>query len=224
MKISAQEGAEKLAAHLGLTTTAFDLIPPQKYEVATAELRNISMEVSTPLNEEVEDCNDPVMSAFCARFLPSLILAYKKAPRPESPYALMLYWTTQNDYFSKLMRSPWGSDLYVFHVDQLLAHASSVRKRKTSSTNAIPTLQDLSMTSTLRTFAEDYKWNIFPLSEDQHARLESWVENAARTSADAINPSKSLTRIRIRPGSNNYNFHERIQQNCTILLDPPTNV
>ncbi|KAJ7159091.1 hypothetical protein C8R43DRAFT_359448 [Mycena crocata] len=133
-----------------------------------------------------------------------------------------LLWLHIKSYFAKLMRSPWGSDLYVFHVDQLLAHATSIRKRNTSSTNPFHTLQDLAMACTLRTFAEDYKWNIFPLSDEENANLESWLENTARTSADAINTSKSkssLTRVRLRPGSNNYIFHGRIYEHCIMLLD-----
>ncbi|KAJ7144712.1 hypothetical protein C8R43DRAFT_1013851 [Mycena crocata] len=145
MEITAHEGAQRLAAHLGLTTTGVDLIPPHKYEMATEELRTLMKDVTPPSDQE--DNNKPVMSAFCTKFIPSLVTAYKQAPRTESPYALMLWWTTRNNYFAKLMRSPWGSDLYLINVNQLVSHATSERKRKTSPATPLITLHALILTS-----------------------------------------------------------------------------
>lgn len=57
---------------------------------------------------------------FCARFLPSLVSAYKAALHVDSPYHRMLVGVSQSLYFAKFMRSPLGSDLYTFFVDEIV--------------------------------------------------------------------------------------------------------
>jgi hypothetical protein len=58
--------------------------------------------------------------AFCAKYLPALVDAYKADPFPDGPYHCMLLAMLQNNYFAKYMRSPLGSELYNFFVTQVV--------------------------------------------------------------------------------------------------------
>ncbi|KAJ7114165.1 hypothetical protein C8R43DRAFT_1138449 [Mycena crocata] len=101
---------------------------------------------------------DTIIGAFCAKFLPSLVAAYKEAPRNQSPYHLMLSSVLQNDYFAKFMRSPIGADFYVFYVNRLVL--SDARRHKKHATSPFDTLVSVLDLLVLSSYAHDYKRSV----------------------------------------------------------------
>ncbi|KAJ7450097.1 hypothetical protein B0H11DRAFT_2078436 [Mycena galericulata] len=89
--------ATEMAEALGLTTSqAFRRLPSKQHAIL--------------INQ----------SNFCARFLPSLVAAYKTVPGTRGVYWLALLGAAPNQYFAKFMRGGLAPDLYVFYVNHLL--------------------------------------------------------------------------------------------------------
>ncbi|KAJ7467490.1 hypothetical protein FB451DRAFT_1560692, partial [Mycena latifolia] len=88
----------------------------------------------------------------------------------------------------------------------------------------LDTLNSLLFLVIIATYANEYKSNICPLSEDSCEQLEAWLTTACERSFKAIKPQPTSTRIRIQPGSLNYkyhhNYHQRILEHCLIYVLP----
>ncbi|KAJ6582728.1 hypothetical protein DFH09DRAFT_1309662 [Mycena vulgaris] len=89
MQNSPEDGAARIAAHLGLTATGFELIVGKTYAVAILELRALCQEFVFADHEE-DLASDIAIAPFCAEFLPALFAAYKAVLRPDGPYSYLL--------------------------------------------------------------------------------------------------------------------------------------
>ncbi|KAJ7686319.1 hypothetical protein B0H17DRAFT_1204368 [Mycena rosella] len=174
-ELSAEEGAAKIAAHLGLTATGFELIPPEKHADDTEELRELWSEL---MPGEFEDHTHPII------FLPSLVSAYKAAPSVDGPYHCMLVGVSQSLYFAKFMRSPLGSDLYSFYVDEILRTLCKTCKNCPSGE---PTASIVGLLI-LATYAHEYKAQMQPLLEEASGQLKDWLRRTAHRSLETIRP------------------------------------
>ncbi|KAJ7431059.1 hypothetical protein B0H11DRAFT_2388743 [Mycena galericulata] len=102
-----------MAEALGLTTSqAFRRLPSKQHAILINQL--------TATAAAHEDVWPIVISNFCARFLPSLVAAYKTVPGTRGVYWLALLGAAPNQYFAKFMRGGLAPDLYVFYVNHLL--------------------------------------------------------------------------------------------------------
>ncbi|KAJ6462282.1 hypothetical protein C8R47DRAFT_1158631 [Mycena vitilis] len=172
--ISPESGALRLAEHLGLTETGFTLIPFEKGLEATEELRELW---STLMPGEVEDNSHPILGFFCARYLPSLVSAYKANPRVDNPYHAMLVGVSQSLYFAKFLRCPIGSDLYAFYVAQVLKPPYCLCAEDHRTYHASMSIVGLLI---LATYAHEYKARMQQLSEEVEAQLTEWLSDTAQ--------------------------------------------
>ncbi|KAJ6529476.1 hypothetical protein DFH09DRAFT_1185182 [Mycena vulgaris] len=170
-----EEGATKLAAHLGLTATGFEL---NTFADATEKLRDIWNEV---MPGEFEDPTDPIVCLFCAKYLPSLVSAYKAEPNPDGPYHAMLVGVAQSLYFAKFMRSPAGADLYQFYVEQVLK--ARYWDCESCASDMVSFVVGLLI---FATYAYEYKTHIHPLSNATSAQLKDWVRTTALRSLEVV--------------------------------------
>ncbi|KAJ6492276.1 hypothetical protein C8R45DRAFT_990814 [Mycena sanguinolenta] len=197
--ITAEDAAEKLAELLGLTPTGFT-----RYEgncvVATDKLRNLW---TARMPSEREDPTNPIVCAFCAKFLPSLVSAYKAVPTEEGPYHCMLLAVLQSNYFAKYMRSPHGPELYAFFVDEIIS-------RNHPSTSVVGLL-------IFATYAHEYKSHIRPLPDETAAQLAQWLRIRAQESVEIIQLKSSRRKTKVQLSV--VEFHERILANMISVLN-----
>ncbi|KAJ7844849.1 hypothetical protein B0H13DRAFT_2096068 [Mycena leptocephala] len=222
-ELSAEQAADKFAALLGLNQTPeteFESPPHEKSrcEHATEELCRLW---GTLMPGE-ENPTNPIICAFCAKYLPSLVASYKAEPCAFGPHYRMLVAVLQSNYFAKFMRTPQGSELYAFFVDNII------------TSNHPPT----SVVGLLifATYAHEYKLHIQPLSEDVRAQLDDWlrataahclgfIQVADQSSPAAIPKTKAKqgrrrARAKARAQKVDVGFYERILQNiisCVCL-------
>ncbi|KAJ7192948.1 hypothetical protein B0H12DRAFT_1082623 [Mycena haematopus] len=197
---TAEEAADKLAAVLGLTPTGFT-VKHRNCVDASEELRDLWAAL---MPCEDEDPTDPIVCAFCARFLPSLISAYKAAPCVEGPYHCMLLAVLQSNYFAKYMRTPLGSELYAFFANQILS-------KNHPSESVVGLL-------IFATYAHEYKARMRPLSDETLAQLKGWLRSKAEESLEIIRPDSSR-RGRARSASPTVVFHERTLSHIVSVLN-----
>ncbi|KAJ7444323.1 hypothetical protein FB451DRAFT_1294323 [Mycena latifolia] len=175
IEFPAEEGAAKLAAHLGLTATRFELNTSAD---ATEKLRDIWNEL---MPYEIEDTTNPIVCLFCAKYLPSLVSAYKADPHPAGPYHAMLVGVAQSLYFAKFMRSPAGADLYPFFVEQVLV------PRCWDCENCAADMASFVVGLLIfATYAYEYKSHMHPLSDAATAQLKDWVRTTALRSLEIV--------------------------------------
>ncbi|KAJ7765507.1 hypothetical protein DFH07DRAFT_955750 [Mycena maculata] len=210
-KLSAEQAADKFAALLGLNQTPeieFELPPHEKSrcEDATEELCRLW---GTLMPGE-ENPTDPIICAFCAKYLPSLVASYKADPCAFGPHFRMLIAVLQSNYFAKFMRTPQGSEL------------------TTPPTSIVGLL-------IFATYAHEYKLHIQPLSEDVRVRLDDWlhatvahclgfIQAADQSSPAAIPKTKAKqgrrrARAKVRAQKADVSFYERILQNIISVLN-----
>ncbi|KAJ7464135.1 hypothetical protein FB451DRAFT_1264727 [Mycena latifolia] len=213
---AAPDAAVRIAAHLGLTAHGFEHIPrpAKRRAAATEELRTLLQEF---IHDEGGEVCDVVIAAFCAKFLPSLVAAYRAAPHHEGPYHHMLGCVMQNDYFAKFMRSPPGADLYAFYVDQILRQVHE-RKRKNRPITQFDTLKWLVCLLILATYAQEYKRHIPPLPEDVFTKLFGCLATGVSASTATID-IRAPTHPRVRPSAENVAFHERIMYHTRSVIE-----
>ncbi|KAF7358675.1 hypothetical protein MSAN_01206500 [Mycena sanguinolenta] len=193
-----EEAAKKLAEVLGLTPTGF-----VRYKGPCGEATDKLRDLWTALIPcEYEDPVDPIICAFCARFLPSLVSAYKDAPCEEGPYYCMLVAVLQSNYFAKYMRSPHGPDLYAFFVQQIIS-----RKHPSTSISGL---------LIFATYAHEYKSHIRPLPEDTVAQLKDWLRTKADESLEIIRSKPSRPK---KDHSWAVRYHETILENIISVLN-----
>ncbi|KAJ7932333.1 hypothetical protein B0H13DRAFT_1857160 [Mycena leptocephala] len=162
--ISSEEAAAKFADVLGVTPTCFTR-HEGPCEDATDKLRDLWTAL---MRCEYEDPTDPIICAFCAKFLPSLISAYKADPCVNGLYHWMLLAVLQSNYFAKDLRGPLGSELYEFFVDLVLS-----RNHPGESITGLLIFS---------TYAYEYRSQIRPLPDDTVEKLKTWL----RTKAEEI--------------------------------------
>ncbi|KAJ7142771.1 hypothetical protein C8R44DRAFT_761075 [Mycena epipterygia] len=209
-QLPAEEGAAKLAAHLGLTSTGFEL---NTRADATEKLRDLWNEV---MPSEFEDPTHPIVCLFCAKYLPSLVSAYKAVPSADGPYHAMLVGVAQSLYFAKFMRSPAGADLYPFYVEQVL------KPRCWDCADPAETSAYVVGLLILTTYAYEYKSHMHPLSEAASAQLKDWLRATALRSLEVIRPRTGVT-----PASEaeeqaykyTYAINERLVHNAFTILN-----
>ncbi|KAJ7882766.1 hypothetical protein B0H14DRAFT_3128736 [Mycena olivaceomarginata] len=90
---TSEEAAAKFADVLGLAPTSFTR-HEGPCEDATDKLRDLWTAL---MPCEYEDPTDPIICAFCAKFLPSLISAYKTDPCVNGPHHWMLLAVLQSN-------------------------------------------------------------------------------------------------------------------------------
>ncbi|KAJ7445293.1 hypothetical protein FB451DRAFT_1568152 [Mycena latifolia] len=245
MPISTQDAAAKIAAYLGLIATGFKFIPASRFAVATEEV--VCLRVSTSgvkpktlydlkfqnllseLNPSAEgdgtvyeDPNDPIKARFCWSVpqqppidFQSAFCAGLRILGSISKRWSLLHHAGFSASERLFMRGPLGSDFYQMYVDRDLI--SSERKRKVMVQHLLDTLNSLLFLMIIATYANEYQLNIHPLSEDSSERLQAWLATACERSFKVIKPQSTSTRVRIQPGSLNYNYHQRILEHCLIL-------
>ncbi|KAJ7878159.1 hypothetical protein B0H14DRAFT_2567423 [Mycena olivaceomarginata] len=174
-RITAEDAASRLATLLGLTPTGFIGYTDDCVD-ATDKLRNLWTAL---MPSEAEDPTDPIIRAFCAKFLPSL-------PSVEGPYHRMLLAVLQSNYFAKYMRSPLGSELYPFFVNQVINGVSH---------HLSPCIQNKHHSRIITVDAHEYKSQIRPLSDDTLAQLKNWLRIKAEESLEIIRPESQPNRI-----------------------------
>ncbi|KAJ7924276.1 hypothetical protein B0H13DRAFT_1978742, partial [Mycena leptocephala] len=157
-ELSAEQAADKFAALLGLNQTPeteFESPPHEKSrcEDATEELCRLW---GTLMPGE-ENPTNPIICAFCAKYLPSLVASYKAEPCAFGPHYRMLVAVLQSNYFAKFMRTPQGSELYAFFVDNIITSNHPLRPSWASS-SLRPTRTNINCTSSPcpRTFAHSW--------------------------------------------------------------------
>ncbi|KAJ7673637.1 hypothetical protein DFH06DRAFT_748318 [Mycena polygramma] len=210
-EVSPEDGAATLAAHLGLTENGFTIIDSEKCAGATDELRELW---SALMPDEFEDYGHPIVCIFCAKYLPSLVAAYKAEPDPYGPYQTMLVGVSQSLYFAKFLRSPLGSDLYVFYVDQLLApHNCSCHRTEHAFASIVGLL-------ILSAYAHEYKSQMQPLSAEVTERLTEWLSTAARDALEILWPADARPGDRImRFEGHSEDNYLRMFNNCLTILN-----
>ncbi|KAK7039839.1 hypothetical protein R3P38DRAFT_2902138, partial [Favolaschia claudopus] len=177
--LSARDSADRLAAHLGLTTTGeFKLRKYKDCLIATDEMRQLFGDL---VPGDSEEPSHPIVSAFCANYLPSLVNAYMENYCPEGPYHRLLVGILQSSYFAKYFRTPAGSDLYAFYVGNILL-----------STHEEPLSPFTVGLLILATYAHEYKAYIEPLPDHIVTQLKCWVREQGQKSIDFLRPSLCL--------------------------------
>ncbi|KAK7013265.1 hypothetical protein R3P38DRAFT_3006902 [Favolaschia claudopus] len=190
-QIPADVGAAKLAAFLGLRETGFEIPEYKGCQAATNSLRRVWGEL---MPEEVENPLDPIVCAFSAKYLPSLVSAYMQVPCVNGPYHAMLIGVLQSGYSAKYMRTPAGGELYSFYVAQLLG-----------SPTVFPSPY---MTGLLifASYAYEYKSHMQPLSPVMLEKLKIWLRIQARHVLEAKqNSNTSSRRLKIKAKSSKGN-------------------
>ncbi|KAJ7481091.1 hypothetical protein B0H11DRAFT_2024152 [Mycena galericulata] len=203
IELPAEEGAAKLAAHLGLTCTGFELNTAAD---ATEKLRDLWNDL---MPGEFEDTAHPIVCFFCAKYLPSLVSAYKAEPHADGPYHTMLVGIAQSLYFAKFMRSPAGADLYAFYVAQVIEPRCACQYYA----DPLHTMSCIVGLLILATYAYEYKSHIQPLSDDASAELKDWLRTVALRSLDVTHPRTAGER------AHDYNIHERLVRNALTTLN-----
>ncbi|KAJ7159757.1 hypothetical protein C8R46DRAFT_1354376, partial [Mycena filopes] len=180
-QVPAEEGADRFAAYLGLSATGFGLNEAFEPD-ATEELRDLWTELMTP--GEGEEYHKPIISCFCATYLPSLVSAFKANPDPYGPYHAMLLGVAQSVYFAKFMRSPAGADLYPFYVEQVL-----MPQCWTCEDQMGVLLRYIVGLMILSTYAHEYKTQMNPLSEATLVQFKGWLHDRASHAAERMQVS-----------------------------------
>ncbi|KAJ6546072.1 hypothetical protein DFH09DRAFT_1171917 [Mycena vulgaris] len=156
--------ASKLAQLLALDASSFHPIP-------TSERR------------------DSVIGAFCAEFLPSLAMEYKRTPRWDGPYSMMLDHVLASPYFTKFIRrDSLASNVYAIYVDELLVSTAQKRKRLITESDL-----HFAMISLLRLtiYSRKYKWNVDPISNATCGRLRARLNAIHRVSSKVCDAEES---------------------------------
>ncbi|KAJ7761664.1 hypothetical protein B0H16DRAFT_1530217 [Mycena metata] len=195
--VPAEEGATRLATHLGLTAIGVEL---NTQEDAAEELRNLWREL-IPSCHEQEQCRHPIVCCFCAKYLPSLVLAFKADHRPAGPYHVMLLAVAQGVYFAKFMRTPAGANFYAFYVSRVLIPQCWECAGYDDVLRLTVGLVILS------TYAHDYKSQMQPLSAPTILQLKGWIR--ARTTR-AIKVMQLFRAASVPRDNYNYSAYESV--------------
>ncbi|KAJ7033364.1 hypothetical protein C8F04DRAFT_1104511 [Mycena alexandri] len=210
-EVPAEEGAAKLAAHLGLTATGFEI---NTNPDATEKLADIWNEL---MPGEFEDGTHPIVCLFCAKYLPSLVSAYKAAPSVTGAYHAMLLGISQSLYFAKFMRSPAGAELYAFYVAQILI------PRCWHCADPSDTREHILGLLILSTYAYEYRSHMQPLDDDIAGRLKQWVADTARRALEATRPEEASVPPRAKAEQDTFAcylaINQRLVQNSLTILN-----
>ncbi|KAJ7482892.1 hypothetical protein B0H11DRAFT_2232266 [Mycena galericulata] len=156
------------------------------------------------LNEEDQSA---VLSNFAARFLPSLVAAYKHIPGTPHAYDWILSKISllATPYFAKFLRNPMGWDLYVFHAERLIEMGiPSPKTLPLGIMEAILIFLQLMLYATRKTV---------PLSDETRLRAIIWLNNAVANSQwhlsnlPALKPVEVACHDAICCASNQYVSH-----------------
>ncbi|KAJ7186345.1 Alpha/Beta hydrolase protein, partial [Mycena haematopus] len=197
---TAEQAAAKLAALLGLTPTGFE-VKHTSCADATQKLRDLWTGL---MPCEGDDPTDPILCAFCAKFLPSLVSAYKASPCVEGPYHCMLLAVLQGNYFAKYMRTPLGSELYAFFANQVVI-----------GNHPCESVVGLKI---FATYAHEYKGRMRPLSDDTLTRLKDWLRIKGEESLEVIRVESSQC-DKGRSASPDVVFHKQTLSNIVSVLN-----
>ncbi|KAJ7778841.1 hypothetical protein DFH07DRAFT_541202 [Mycena maculata] len=166
--------ANELAESLGLTTSrAFRHIPSEQHPILIKWLHK-----SSAGNEDIWP---HVISNVCARFLPSLVAAYKTMPATSGVYWFILVGAVPIAYFAKFMRGPLASDLYVFYVKHLLANITWTLENHDSLRESFRLLMYLMI------YAALYPHTVDPLPARTKRKLAAWILASGHRSLDDLN-------------------------------------
>ncbi|KAJ7466576.1 hypothetical protein B0H11DRAFT_2307163 [Mycena galericulata] len=166
--------ATEMAEALGLTTSqAFRRLPSKQHSILINQL--------TATAAAQEDVWPIVIPNFCARFLPSLVAAYKTVPGTRGVYWLALLGATPNQYFAKFMRGGLAPDLYVFYVNHLLDNTIWKRGGHDSFRESFRLLRYLMI------YASLYPRAVDALPEKTEQKLGLWICESGVRSGEALN-------------------------------------
>ncbi|KAJ7896958.1 hypothetical protein B0H13DRAFT_2275936 [Mycena leptocephala] len=160
-----------------LISADFHWFPNQHRPDATEKLGDIWNEL---MPGEIEDGTHPIVCLFCAKYLPSLVSAYKAAPSVTGPYHAMLISIAQSLYFAKFMRSPAGAELYSFYAAQILIPRCWTCADPSDAMGHIIGLLILS------TYAHESKSHMQSLDDGTVVQLKEWVASTARRALEVV--------------------------------------
>ncbi|KAJ6546068.1 hypothetical protein DFH09DRAFT_1171911 [Mycena vulgaris] len=179
--------ASKLAQLLALDASSFRPIPLRELASVTDSVHGIIATLA-PCGSTSER-RDSVIGAFCAEFLPSLAMAYKRTPRWDGPYSMMLDHVLASPYFTKFIRrDSSASNVYAIYVDELLVSTTQKRKRLITEAEL-----HFAMISLLRLtiYSRKYKWNVDPISNVTYGRLRARLNAIHRVSSKVCDAKES---------------------------------
>ncbi|KAJ6498191.1 hypothetical protein DFH09DRAFT_1336745 [Mycena vulgaris] len=170
--------ASELARFLALDASNFHPIPLRELTSVTDSVHG-TIAALAPCGS-MSERSDSVIGAFCAEFLPSLAMAYKRTLRWDG----MLDHVLASPYFTKFIRrDSLASNLYAIYVDELLVSTAQKRKRLITESDL-----HFAMISLLRLtiYSHKYKWNVNSISNATCGRLRARLNAIHRVSSKAL--------------------------------------